>query len=205
MKHTELATKETLDKVVTAFTPRNFTGTVVNTKEDALQKILELIPKGASVMNGSSRTLEEMGFVELLKTQTYGWVNRHAEVLAETDPAKQSILRRATTVSDYYLGSAHAVTEAGQLFFASNTGSQFPALAFNAQNVILVVGAQKIVPTLADAYTRLEEHILALEEVNMQQKYGMSTQHNKTLILDGEHPMFGRKIHVILVNEVLGF
>jgi hypothetical protein len=41
--------------------------------------------------------------------------------------------------------------------------------------------------------------------VNMQQKYGMGTHHNKTLILRGEHPMFGRTIQVIFVNELLGF
>lgn len=205
MNYTELASAEKLDKVIEALGEHNFSGSVVNSKEEALKKLKELIPQGASVMNGSSRTLEEIGLVEYLKEGKHGWVNRHEEVLKETDPAKQAVLRRETTVSDYYLGSVHAVTEDGELFFASNTGSQFPALAFSAQNLILVVGAQKIVPKIEDAYIRLEKHILALEEVNMQQKYGVGTQHNKTLILRKENPMFGRKIHIIFVNEVLGF
>lgn len=205
MNYTELASKEKLEKVIEAFKTRNFEGIIVNTKEEALKKLQELIPQGASVMNGSSRTLEEIGFVSYLKEGKHGWINRHEEVLTETDPVRQSALRRETTVSDYYLGSAHAVTEDGELFFASNTGSQFPAIAYNAQNVILVVGAQKTVPTITEAYARLENHILALEEVNMQQKYGVGTQHNKTFILQRENPMFGRKIMVIFVNEVLGF
>lgn len=205
MDYTELASSEKLTKTIAAFVDRNFEGSIVTTKEEALAKIQELIPAGASVMNGSSRTLEQIGFVDYLKEGKHGWKNRHEEVLTESDPARQAALRRETTVSDYYLGSVHAVTEDGELFFASNTGSQLPGIIFNAQNVILVVGAQKIVPTLADAYARLATHVIPLEEENMQQKYGMSAQHNKTLILHGENPIYGRKIHVIFVNEQLGF
>jgi hypothetical protein len=205
MDYTKLASNEILGKVITAFEPRNFKGVVVDTKEEALDLLKELIPANATVTNGASRTLEEIGFMEYFKEGEHGWDNLHAKVLEEPDPVKQVKLRRISSVSDFYLGSAHAVTEDGQLFFASNTGSQFPSIAFNAQNVVLVVGAQKIVPNLEAAYARLETHIMPLEEVNMQQKYGIGTQHNKTLILRGENPMFGRNIQVIFVRETLGF
>lgn len=205
MNYTKLADKEVVDNVITSFVPRNFEGMVVNTKEEALQIIKDRVPQGASVMNGSSRTLETIGLVDYLKTENHGWNNLHEKVLNETDPAKQAVLRRETTVSDYYLGSAHAVTEDGELFFASNTGSQLPALAYTAQNIILVVGTHKIVPTITDAYTRLQEHIVPLEDENMMQKYGVGTQVNKLFTLAHENPMFGRKILVIFVNEVLGF
>lgn len=205
MDYTRLASKETLDKTIAALLTHNFESSIVNTKDEALLKIKELIPAGASVMNGSSRTLEEIGFVDYLKKEEHGWNNLHKGILNETDPAEQGKLRREAVSSDYYLGSAHAVTEEGELFFASNSGSQLPHLAFTSPNIILVVGAHKIVPNLEEAYKRLETRIIPLEDENMKQKYGVGTSHNKTLILRNENPIFGRKVHIIFVNEVVGF
>ena len=205
MDYASPASTEAITRTTTALTEHNFIPVVVTTKEEALAKILELIPAGASVNNGASRTLEQLGFVEHLKAGEHGWNNLHEATLAETDPAKQGLLRKQYTISDYYLGSVHALTETGELLIASATGSQLPAIAYNAQNLILVVGAQKIVPTLAEAFVRIEKHVIPLEEENMQQKYGMGTFHAKTLILHKEHPMMQRSVHVVIVNEALGF
>ncbi len=183
----------------------NFLPETVATGGNALARIKELIPAGASVMNGSSRTLEEIGFVDYLKEEAHGWNNLHEMVLAEKDPAKQKGLRMQAIVSDYYLGSAHAVTEEGEIVFASNSGSQLPHLAFTSPNVILVVSSKKIVPTLQDAFERIETYVVPLENDNAQKKWGMNTTHAKTLILHKENPMMGRKVHVIFVNEKLGF
>jgi len=205
MAYDTLASEETVTKTIAALAGHNFHAEVVHTKEEALARIKALIPEGVSVMNGSSRTLEESGFVEYLKEGTHGWDNLHEGILKEQDPAKQARIRRETTVSDFYLGSVHAVTEEGELFFASNSGSQLPHLAFSSPNVILVVGTHKIVPTLKDIEARMNDRILPLEEVNMQQKYGVSTQWNKTLVLHNENPHMGRTVRIIFVEEVLGF
>lgn len=205
MAYDILAPKDTVTKTIDALAAHNFHAEVVASREEALARVKELIPAGASVMNGSSRTLEEIGFVEYLKAGEHGWDNLHEGILKEQDPAEQAKLRRKSTVSDFYLGSAHAVTEEGELFFASNSGSQLPHLAFSSPNVILVVGTHKIVPTLADVEARMQDRILPLEEVNMQQKYGVGTSWNKTLVLKNENPMFGRMVRVIFVEEVLGF
>lgn len=205
MAYTTLATGDTLTRTREALENHNFRTEVVATREEALARLKELIPANASVMNGSSRTLEEIGFVEYLKEGKHGWNNLHEGILKEQDPAEQAKVRRESTVSDFYLGSAHAVTETGELFFASNTGSQLPHLAFSSPNVILVVGTHKIVPGLQDIEARMKDHILPLEEVNMQQKYGVGTQWNKTLILHNENPALGRTVRVIFVEEALGF
>lgn len=206
MDYKTLATEDTLIKVAAALKENNFEPIIVGTKAEALAKIQELIPKGASVMNGSSRTLEEIGFVEHLKGETHGWNNLHAGILAESDPAKQMQLRRQALLSDYYLGSAHALTETGEMVIASNTGSQLPHIVYSSTNVIFVVGTQKIVPTVAEAQKRLREHVVPLEDVNMQQKYKMHTALNKEFIYHKENTAFtGRSIKVILVKENLGF
>jgi len=196
---------ESIDKAVVALREHGFEPIQVNTKEEALVKVKELIPEGASIMNGTSQTLREIGLIDYLKEGTHPWKNNHDAILAETDMAKQGQLRREAVISDFYLGSAHAVTETGELLIASNTGSQLPHLVFTSPNIVLVVGINKFVPTLADAFKRVEEHVIPLEDERMKQVYGFGTTWAKSVVLHKENPMMGRKIHIVIVNEELGF
>jgi L-lactate utilization protein LutC len=205
MQYEELASQETANKVIESLKSLNVEGLFVENGKAALEKIKELIPKGASVMNGSSTTLEQIGYIDYLKSEQPPWVNFHGQILAEKDPDKAANLRKQSTLSDYYLGSVHALVENGEFILASNTGSQLPHIVFNSPNLIFVVSTKKIVPTLQDAFKRLEEHVIPLEDQNMKSKYGIGTHSNKILIFKGENPMMGRKIRMILVNENLGF
>lgn len=205
MNYTDLASEETLATLSAVLKANNFEPIIVSSKEEALEKIKSFIPAGASVMNGSSRTLEEVGFVDYLKGGAHGWNNLHTAIVAEKDLAKQGALRKQAVLSDYYLGSVHALTEKGEMIVASNTGSQLPHLVFTSPNVILVVATQKIVPSIEEGMKRLHDHVMPLEEVNMQQKYGVGTQESKTFIWHKENPMMGRQIKVILVKEKVGF
>ena len=197
--------KEVVEATKKVLAERGFLPESVETGTNALARIKELIPARASVMNGSSRTLEEIGFVDYLKGGTHGWNNLHEAILVEKDPMKQKELRGRSVFSDYYLGSAHAVTEEGEIVIASNTGSQMPHLVFTSPNIVLVVSTKKIVPTLSDAFERLEKYIIPLEDESVQKKYGIHTMRSKTLILHRENPMMGRKVHIIFLNEKVGF
>ncbi len=201
----EIKSNQSLETTVEALKRNGFEPIGVASGAEALMKIRELIPPGASVMNGSSKTLEEIGFTEYLKSGAHGWDNLHAKVFSEPDRAKQAPLRKQATISDFYLGSATALTEKGELFIASNTSSQLPGPAFNAKNLIFVVGEQKIVPDITAAFARLEKDVMPLENASIKAKYGIDTMHAKTLILHKENPMLGRKVYVILVKEPLGF
>src|SRR6266404_3485189 len=122
MDYTMLAAKTELEKTAAALAANGFMPEVLETKEDALERIKELIPKGASVMNGASKTLEQIGYIEYLKAGKHGWNNLHANILAETDSAKQADLRKMGVLSDYYLGSVHALSTDGQMVISSNSG-----------------------------------------------------------------------------------
>jgi L-lactate utilization protein LutC len=192
-------------KTVAAMTERGFLPQVAESGTEALAKIKDLIPAGASVMNGSSRTLEEIGFVEYLKSGKHGWNNLHEAVLAEKDLAKQAALRKQAVLSDFYLGSAHAVAQTGEIVVASNSGSQLPHLAFTSPNIILVVGAQKITADLDEGVARLKDYVLPLEDARAKSVgYGGSFI-SKLLILNREPAQMGRKFHIIFVKEKLGF
>lgn len=205
MDYNTIASRDSLQKTITALKERGHLPELVGTRAEALQRIKELIPEGVSVMNGSSRTLEEIGFVDYLKDGVHGWNNLHDAILAEKDPVKQASLRQQSVLSEYYLGSVHAVAETGEIVIASNSGSQLPHVVFTSQNLIFVVGAQKVVPTLADAFTRLEKHVVPLEDERLMKAYGAHTYPSKIVVFQKEQPFMGRKSHIIFVNEKLGF
>jgi hypothetical protein len=201
----DLVSQESIDKTVVALNSHGIHTIIVENGREAHEKALELIPRGVSVMNGSSRTLEQIGFIEHLKSGDHGWDNYHETIITEKDPAKQAAFRKQALLADYYLGSVHAVTEEGEFIVASNSGSQLPHVAYSSSNLILVVGTQKIVSNLEEGMKRLTEYVVPLEEENMRQKYGVGTALNKILILKGENPRSGRTISMILVKEKLGF
>lgn len=201
----KLADKESLEKTIKALGEKNFIPIVLKNKKEALSKIKELIPSGASVMNGASVTLEQIGYIEYLKSGKHSWSNLHAQILAENDKEKRGELRKRSVLSDYYLGSVHAVSEEGELLIGSNSGSQLPHLVFTSPNLILVVSTKKIVSSLDEAMKRLEEYVIPLEEARMQAATGSGTELNKIVILKKEPSFSGRKIYILLVKEDLGF
>jgi hypothetical protein len=93
------------------------------------------------------------------------------------------------------------VTEDGRLLVAAMSGSQIGPMASGAGRVIVVAGAQKIVPDLETAFRRVEQYSYPLEDVRAQQAYGVRSAINKLLVYNGDFP--GRTT-VILVREALG-
>ena len=205
MPYQTLANAESIQKTIDALEKRGIQGLFVNNRAEALEKAKSLIPQGASVMNGSSRTLEEIGFVDYLKSGTHGWKNVHDEILAEKNPAKQSALRKQAVLSNFYLGSVHAAAETGELIIASNSGSQLPHIAFTSPNLIFVVGAQKITPNLDTALARVRKYVLPLEDAHMKSLGAPGSAISKLLIFEREPTFLKRKVIVIFVNEKIGF
>jgi len=205
MPYEMLASSESIQKATASLTEHGFDVMTVNTKEEALEKVKSVIPPGASVTTGSSRTLEEIGVIDYLKAGHHGWSNLKAAIVNEKDPAKQDELRKQSVHADFFLVSAHAVTETGQLIQASNSGSQIPSVAFTSKNVIFVIGTQKIVPTLEAGLQRVREYVLPLEDQRMKSTGAPGSQISKILISEREAAFMNRKIHVIFVNEKLGF
>jgi hypothetical protein len=103
---------------------------------------------------------------------------------------------------DYALGSVHAVTREGALVIASASGSQLASYAWGATNVIFVIGAQKLVPTLDAAHERIFQHSLKLEDARAYAAYGQNSSVGKILEIHQELP--GR-IHAVLIRQSIGF
>jgi hypothetical protein len=204
-KWERLPGKETVDRTVSALKSRGINAEFVPNRKEALELVTRLIPAGAELMTASSRTLDEIGFLALLKSGEHHWTSQNDTINAEKDPAKRAELRRRSINADYSLGSVHAITEMGETIVASASGSQIPSYAFTSKNVIWVAGTQKIVPNLEEGLRRVREHSLNLETARMKSLGYPGSMIAKILIVEQELALLGRKVSMILVNEKLGF
>lgn len=205
MNFSSLASVDDVQKTRAGLIGRGYEVFVVKNKAEALEKIKEIVPAGAAVMSGASVTLEQIGFVDYLAGGKHGWTDWNAKIKDEDDKEKRAKLRRESVMSDYYLGSVHALAESGEFVIASNTGSQLPHIVYTSHNLVFVVSTKKIVPDLAMAMKRLEEYVVPLEDKHMQDLYKVHTAMNKVVVFRGEAPMTGRKVKFVLVSEDLGF
>lgn len=197
-----LASDERLDKTITALKANGLEVTVVENGDEARQKALDLIEKGASVMTATSTTADQIGLPEAID-ESDDFVSLRKKIAALPESEQRAEARRINSAPDYVVGSVHAVTEDGQAVIASNSGSQLPAYAFSAAHVIWVVGTQKIVKDLDEAMKRVEEYTFKLEDERMMKTYGMHSGIRKVLIVNGE--IMPGRVHMILVKQQLGF
>ena len=121
----------------------------------ALARIRELIPPGSEVMNGSSTTLIEIGFQELMDSGKHEWNDLKLAVTGEDDAQKRARIRRKTVTSDYFLSGVNAIAQTGELVACDATGSRVGAWPYGAGKLLAVAGANKIVPTLEDGVSAL--------------------------------------------------
>jgi L-lactate utilization protein LutB len=204
MSFDKLPSKEIIKKTMKALEDRGITAKFVETKEEAFSKLKSLIPPGSEIMQAGSTTLEQIGFVNLLMSKKHPWKNLKDEILAEKDPVKKWKLRKRSVMAEYYIGSVQAVAETGEIVIGTEGGSQFPSYVYSSDNVIWIVGAQKIVPTLEDGLKRLREYALPLTDKRMKNLGQPETCIGKILIIERETNT-NRKVTLIFVNEKLGF
>lgn len=200
--YNSVAANETVEKTKEALQANNFEVVIAEDGDSARAAVLRMIPKGSEVMTATSRTLETIGLNQAInESSDYAAVIPKLMALGKED--KKSEQRKLGAAPDYMIGSVHALTENGEALIASATGSQLPGYAYGAGRVIWVVGAQKIVKDLGQAFSRLEEHVFPLENERSKQAYGSGSGINKTLVVKKEAKP-GR-ITVVIVKESLGF
>ena len=183
-------------------------------RHEALQLVLERIPKGASVMNGGSHTLEDIGLLDALR-EGYQWLR--PAIAATNDREERTRKRRQAVTADWLVGGVNAITLAGEIVNVDGSGNRLAGYAFGAGKVILVAGVNKVVPDLAAALDRIR-NTAAVEECR---KLGKSTpcavtgrcdndacrgperQCGKILIIENEK--IAGRITLVLIDEALGF
>ena len=150
--------EQKIDSLIKNWQKRNILGFHCDTKEQAVDKILEVIPQTLTVGISGSVTLDELGIVRLLQ-------GRHTKVFNQSKPGitrEESLgLRRQGSLADYYLVSANAISEKGELVFFSGYGNRTAGVSY-AKNLIVVCGINKITANLDEALKRAREYATPL-------------------------------------------
>jgi LUD domain len=196
------ATYERVHGTARALAAHGFNVEVVDDAPAARARVAALLPDGAAVFTGASETLRLSG-IESDINDSGRFVAIKPRIWALDRATQADEIRRLRTTPEYILGSVSAVTEDGALIAVSASGSQLPAYAGGARRMILVVGAQKIVPDLPTALQRIETYALPLEAARTRAAYGQSSAVRKLLIINAE-PFPGRTT-VLLVRQAIGY
>ena len=145
-----------LERVAEALRSHKIEALIVETGDEARAAVLGLIPDGAEVHWGKSKTLEDVGLAaELVESGRYDAIRPRMFAMDRATQGRE--IRKLVAAPDFMLGSVAAITEDGALVAASAIGGQLGAYAAGGGRLILVVGSQKIVPDLDAAMRRIND------------------------------------------------
>ena len=195
-------------KVIKGLESRNMSGYYAADKKEALELALKLIPENSSVTMGGCMSAHEIGLVEALKNGAYDFIDRDKA----TDKRAAML---AAYDADFFLSSVNAMTEDGVLVNIDGNSNRVSAIAQGPKKVIFIVGMNKVCSDVDGAMKRARN---VAAPVNAQ-RFGLSTPCAKTgSCMNCKSPdticcqflitRFSRhegRIHVILVNDNLGF
>lgn len=202
-KRNELLAK----KVIKGLESRNMTGYYAANREAALKQALELIPEGSTVTMGGCMSAVELGLVDAVKSGNYNFLDRGA-----MDP-REALLKGYD--ADVFLTSANAMTEDGILVNIDGNANRVSYIANGPKKVVAIVSMNKVCGDIDGAMKRARN---VAAPINAQ-RFDINTPCKKTgACMNCKSPdticcqflitRFSRhadRIHVILVNDCLGF
>ena len=140
-----------IERVIDALNKNNMNGYIVNSKEELIDKIIEIVKEGSKVACGGSMTLFETGVIEHLRSGRYDFLDRYKEGLNGEEIKN---IFRQSFFSDAYFASSNAITENGEIYNVDGNGNRVAAILYGPDKVIIVAGINKIVKDLDEAIKR---------------------------------------------------
>jgi L-lactate utilization protein LutB len=195
-------------KVIKGLQSRNMTGYYVQTKEEALKLALSLIPEGSTVTMGGGMSVHEIGLVSALKKGNYNYIDRDA-----AEDRRAAMLKAYD--ADFFLSSTNAITEDGVLVNIDGNANRVSAIAYGPKKVLMIVGMNKVCPDVDTAMKRARNVAAPINN----QRFSSNNPCVKTgacanckspdticcQFLVTRYSKHTDRIHVILVNDNLGF
>ena len=205
--HLEKRNEILAETVIKGLKSRNMTGYYAKNKEEAVKFALGLIAKGSSITMGGCMSAKEIGLVSALKEGDYHFIDR-----TKLEP-REALL--AAYDADIFLSSANALTDDGILVNIDGNANRVSCIAQGPKKVLFIVSMNKICSDLDSAMKRAR-NIAAPANA---QRFDIKTPCKLTgkctdcksqdticcQFLITRYSRHTERIHVILVNEDLGF
>ncbi len=213
--HLKQRNKILAERVIENLQKRFFDAYYAETKEDALKKAIELIPKTDIISWGGSVSISEIGLMDYILNNNYKVINRDS---AKSKEEKFDLLKQALTCDTYLMGT-NAISADGELVNIDCIGNRTAALMFGPKSVIIIAGVNKIAPTVEDAIKRARTYVAPINIQRVASIDGRQTPCYKTgSCFDCKSPDSicshivvtrlcnpQKRIKIILTNETLGF
>ena len=132
---------------------RHFDAWYCDTTEDALAKVLELIPEGAKIGWGGVLSAQQIGLFDALRAGNYNLLDRD---LCQTQEEREQMMKDAL-FSDVFLTGANGLSLDGQMVNIDGTGNRVGAIIYGPKKVIVIAGMNKVCDTLEEAVKRARE------------------------------------------------
>jgi L-lactate utilization protein LutC len=201
--YSKASSEERIQKSVESLRKNGFQVQVVDNPEEARKLVESLLPLDKNVFTASSLTVKLSGLDEAINGAGSKYKSLRQEI-GKLDRATQFREQiKMGAAPDVVVGSVHAITESGQVFIASASGSQLGPYSAGAEKVIWVVGSQKLVKDFNDAMRRLELYSYPLEDARMHEAMKMPSALAKILIVNKE--LFPGRSTIVIVREAVGF
>lgn len=119
-------------------------------KEEALAKVLELIPEGSTVGWGGARSAQQVGVMDAINAGNYDALDRDQA----KDPDERVAIMRRCFDADYFITGANAISMTGEMVNIDGTGNRVSAIVWGPKYIVVVAGMNKVCDTLEDAVRR---------------------------------------------------
>ena len=147
MEHKILSIIKNLDK-------KNIKGYFIQTREDLFSLLKELIPENSSIGCGDSVTLEELGVFDFLREVNVIFYDKYQSGL--TKEQKREIYLKNFS-ADTFISGTNAITLDGAIFNIDGNGSRVAPMLYGPNQVILIVGINKVTSDIDSAIKRTRQ------------------------------------------------
>ena len=139
--------KTLIDETIKNLNQNGFEACFCQTVKDAVEKVLSLIPSGASVGFGGSMSCVDSGLLDKVRSGPYKVIDREKAA----DSAERRVLMKKCLTADVFLTSFNAVSKNGSVFNIDGNGNRVAASIGGPKRVVYVIGRNKIVEGGVDA------------------------------------------------------
>ena len=136
--------------LVNNFQSRGFEAYYCENREDALNKALELIPKGATVGWGGAMSAQQIGLLDAMNNGEYNAIDRDKA----PNPAAREQAMRDCLLADVFITGANALSMQGQMVNIDGNGNRVAAIVYGPRSVVVIAGMNKVMDTLEAAVVR---------------------------------------------------
>lgn len=157
------------EETIASLKANNMNGIYVQTKEEALQKVIELLPEGAVIGMGGSLTISQIGLLDYLTANSdkYKLYNQYAKDLT---PEEGLQIRKKSLTADVFLTGTNAITTEGELVNIDGFGNRVAGMIFGPEKVIVVAGVNKIVTNIKAALDRIKNRTAPMNSYRLNRE-----------------------------------